>query len=225
MGLAYLSGVILVTLLMSVAVSAISEADNLAKIPRPYYLSLACPGMTPEALMNATGLEIPRPYDSKVFRCSNIATYVQWRLMSRGYDAEICMSNHFKHFSENGSSGHAWVRVKLSGKYYYIDGNAGYDPHTRVNPNIITLYLHSPDQSAPDFKVYGYYNQPERVFIDIYKLADSFNLDGWDWWNSTSQGNTGLNYQEEAQKISEGSTNLEPSFKSAKSFFGAKDLA
>lgn len=134
--------------------NATNLGTNFANVPEPYYLNLSCPGMNTEALKYAMGADIPRPYDLRVFRCSHIASYVQWRLMSQGYDAEICSSNHFKHFFDNESDGHSWVKVNLSGRSYYIDGNAGYPQDERLDPKVIPLYLHSPDPNSLDRNVY-----------------------------------------------------------------------
>jgi hypothetical protein len=176
-----------------------ATAKNLAKIPQPYYLNLSCPGMNAKALKYAMGADIPRPYDSKVFHCSHIASYVQWRLMSQGYDAELCISNHFRHVTDNGTDGHSWVKVNLSGTIYYIDGNPGYALHESPDTKVITLYLHSPDPNSPDINMYQYYNQPEETFKTIYDFVNHYDLDGWDWWNSTSTGNTGLKYQDQVK--------------------------
>ena len=115
--------------------------------------------------------------------------------MSQGYDAEICSSTHFKHFFDNESDGHSWVKANLSGRSYYIDGNAGYPQDERLDPKVIPLYLHSPDPNSLDRNVYQQYNHPEETFLTIYDIG---NLNGWDWWNSTGN-NTGLKYQDQVR--------------------------
>ena len=136
-----------------------------AGMPSPYYLDLPCPGQTFGGLQQAIGLGILVPYKEGIFDCSNMASYLQWKLKSQGFDAKMCLSSQFRDGERYGY--HAWVAVDLGGKRYYLDP---------PEPALLTI--------GPDDERYPNFNNPEQVYDNLSDLLleHPYPKD-WSWWD------------------------------------------
>lgn len=89
---------------------------------------------------------------------------MEWYLEKYGFNASICVSDHFE-----GSNGHAWVKVDTAdGKIAYIEPTA--------KRNIIVTDSELGSEST--------YEQPDRVYESIYDVG---NMDEFDWWEEINQ--------------------------------------
>ena len=131
-------------------------------LPDHYYLNQPCPGQTIGGVQEALGLGITRPYVNGTFDCSNMASYVQWVLKSHGYNAKICISEHFK-----GNGCHAWVEVDLGVERYYIE--------TTQEPLMLMGSWNTN---------YNDYNHPERCYTDLHDaINDGYHVEWFNWWD------------------------------------------
>ena len=158
--------------------------EGLKKIPNPYYISTPWPDHSAYGLELAIGKGFNTPYQTGVFDCSNMASFLQWKLKKLGFDAKICMSNDFKGFDHNVGSGHAWVAVDVpvDGKKerFYVESTA--NEINGFNFQLIKSF-------DADVK---YYSDYQRIYDDIHELAKHEPFSEYDWW-------TRLNYSIESK--------------------------
>jgi hypothetical protein len=146
------------------------QEENLKGIPEPCYTNHTWPYHSAYGLELAVGKGFVKPYDLGEFDCSEMASFIQWRLKNYGFDAKICVSHNFQ-----GIGGHAWVAVDIpydnsAPKRYYIEPTAsatGGFNYMIIRP------------SSGYAKVYGNY---DAIYNRIYDLAKKEPLSEYDWW-------------------------------------------
>lgn len=136
--------------------------SGIALVPDQYYLDLPCMQEDLRGLQSGLG-EIPGAYQEGVWDCSNMASYLQWRLKSLGFDTKICASDHFKGKKQTGP--HAWVAVDLRGMRYYI------------NPVDYPMRIIGPENER-----YGNFDSPEEIYSSIYEINPPQYLADYTWW-------------------------------------------
>jgi hypothetical protein len=147
-----------------------SQEGNMKGIPEPYYTNHTWPYHSAYGMELAVGKGFVKPYDLGEFDCSEMASFIQWRLKNYGFDAKICVSHNFQ-----GIGGHAWVAVDIPSnnsapKRYYIEPTAsatGGFNYMIIRP------------SSGYAKVYGNY---DSIYNSIYDLAKKEPLSKYDWW-------------------------------------------
>jgi len=111
--------------------------NNTATVPDDYYEQgcIIPIGMSVETWL--TGLEWPFPLEHHVWDCSDTSAYTEWALENCGYEAEIVLV-------EIKSYGHAFVRVKIDGRWiaYEATTREWLPPLSGRWPRLIITDLH-----------------------------------------------------------------------------------
>lgn len=157
--------------------STSTDKETLKEIPNPYYISKPWPDHSAYGLELAVGKGFVKPYNLGEFDCSEMASFLQWKLKNYGFNAKICVSHNFR-----GKGGHAWVAVDIP----------------RKNVSSLRYYVEPISSNVGDFnfmiiKPYsGYvrdYGNYDAIYNSIYDLAKKEPIYEYDWW-------TELNYTE-----------------------------
>ncbi len=143
-------------------------------IPEPYYQPASNGTHTLMDLMYALAWAMPdKPYENRVWDCSNMASYLQWKLANQGFDARICTSGKFEGFAGRREQAHAWVSVVLGGqsKRTYVEATA---------QNLADMVIRSKDKN---YKYYDVVQNNESLELEnIYEIQEHMNLTEFDWW-------------------------------------------
>jgi len=145
----------------SPAASPAYSERSLEKIPNPYYISAPWPDHSAYGFEFAIGKGFTTPYQLGIFDCSNMASFLQWKLEKLGFDAKICVSDDFKGFDHNIGSGQVAVDVPVDGKKerFYVESTA-------KEINGFNFQIIKPFNA--DVKYYG---DHQRIYDDIHELA------------------------------------------------------
>jgi hypothetical protein len=163
-----------------------NEEGYLEKIPNPYYISHPWPDHSAYGMELCVGKGFVTTYERGVFDCSNMASFLQWKLKKFGFDSKICVSNDFRGFDPNKGVGHAWVAVDIPRKdaptlRFYVEPTA----HNMEGFNFLIIRPFNGD--------YKYYNEYDHIYNDIYELAKREPVSEYNWWtqlNYTKMANT-----------------------------------
>ena len=122
-------------------------------IPDPYYLDLTYQDQTLDGLRKVVGEGVPHQYINGSFDCSNMASYMQWKLKSLGFDAKLCLSLKYHH---------TWVAVDLNGTRYFVEATAKV-PYVR----------------GPGEKNYYRFSDFDGIYDSLYRVYSTEFI----WWN------------------------------------------
>lgn len=140
------------------------EVSIPAEIPDPYYLTKTTFRNTHDEVERLLGKGFITPYEGFVFDCSEMASYIEWKLECHNITAYIATKDNW-----DGVYGHAWVIVPLKkGKCLAIEPTIS-AAEGSFGEEMITY----------DRKYFVY----DHLFEDIYDASEFFGADEWDWWN------------------------------------------
>ena len=129
-------------------------------IPDPYYMNQSWPDHSVKGLQDLLGNGFVQPYIPDVFDCSEMSSYLQWKLQCHGFNAKIC-----QRIGE-----HSWVAVIIANETYYIE------PTSHGNM-IVSIF----DPGDYD------YSKPDRVFQNLSDaLVHGVPVEEVDWWTVLS---------------------------------------
>ena len=124
-------------------------------MPDPYYTSQPWPDHSVDGLKDLLGQGFVEPYKYDYFDCSEMSSFLQWKLQCHGFNAKMCQK----------IGDHAWVAVIIENQVYYLE------------PTIKDMLIAYPDPR------YSEYAHPDRIFQNLSDaLLHGVPVDEVDWW-------------------------------------------